>query len=757
MPAGAATAVPVVPALIAALVAGPVTGQEPAAEPYVWDSVPIVGGGFVTGLVFHPSEPGLRYARTDIGGAYRWDTGRDRWVPLLDWLPYEDRNLMGVESVAVDPSDPDRLYLALGTYTAPDVPDGAILRSSDRGRTFQRTDLPFKLGANENGRGNGERMAVDPADGRVIYLGTRHDGLWRSRDRGATWARVRSFPDVREPAVEEGPTLRGLRGGRGGVVAVVFDPSAGTVDGASATIYAAASLKGRPSLFRSTDAGRSWAPVPGQPTANRPTHAVLAGDGTLYVSYGSDPGPSAMDDGGVWRLDTDSGEWLDITPERPGGFGYAAVAVDAGDPSALLASTFGRPGGEELYRSTDGGRSWRGIFHGSGSRARLDASAAPYVTATGIHWLFDVEIDPFDPDHALFTTGYGGWETFDLTDADRSEATTWTLYTAGIEETVALDLLAPPGPVRLLTAIGDYGGFRHTRLDRRPDDMFTDPRFGNTTDIAMAARRPELLVRVGRRFGGGTGPALAFSEDGGASWEPAATAPPDGAQSGTVAVSADGAAWIWTPRGSRPYVTRDRGRSWAPVPELPEDTRVIADPVDPVRFYAMDLFGARLFVSDDAGATFRTHHLRLPFGPPPAPVDRSRGDARGGQDRLYATPGRAGELWIAAFDGLYRAPAPETPFHRIEGVEEIHGFGFGRAAPDADRPALFLVGVVRGARGIFRSDDGGSAWVRINDDAHQWALILQVTGDPDRYGRVYVGTHGRGVLYGDPRGHGEDR
>lgn len=29
-----------------------------------------------------------------------------------------------------------------------------------------------------------------------------------------------------------------------------------------------------------------------------------------------------------------------------------------------------------------------------------------------------------------------------------------------------------------------------------------------------------------------------------------------------------------------------------------------------------------------------------------------------------------------------------------------------------------------------------------------------VTGDPDRFGRVYVGTHGRGVLYGDPDGAG---
>lgn len=128
----------------------------------------------------------------------------------------------------------------------------------------------------------------------------------------------------------------------------------------------------------------------------------------------------------------------------------------------------------------------------------------------------------------------------------------------------------------------------------------------------------------------------------------------------------------------------------------------------------------------------------------------ARGDARGGQDRLYATPGRAGELWLAAFDGLYRTPSPDVPFRAIPGVAEIHAFGFGRRSPGGEHPTLFLVGVVKGERGNFRSDDVGRTWVRINDDAHEWGLILQVTGDPDRFGRVYVGTHGRGVILGNP-------
>jgi len=99
----------------------------------------------------------------------------------------------------------------------------------------------------------------------------------------------------------------------------------------------------------------------------------------------------------------------------------------------------------------------------------------------------------------------------------------------------------------------------------------------------------------------------------------------------------------------------------------------------------------------------------------------------------------------------------EWNFVRMGGAQELHAFGFGKAAPGADYPALYMIGVVDGLRGIFRSNDTGRAWVRINDDQHQWGLLLHITGDPKQYGRVYVGTHGRGTLYGDPAVRGPRR
>ena len=66
-------------------------------------------------------------------------------------------------------------------------------------------------------------------------------------------------------------------------------------------------------------------------------------------------------------------------------------------------------------------------------------------------------------------------------------------------------------------------------------------------------------------------------------------------------------------------------------------------------------------------------------------------------------------------------------------------------------PALYMIGSLRtNEQAIFRSDDAGRTWDRINDDRHQFGTQQVISGDPRVYGRVYLGTNGRGVLYGDP-------
>lgn len=80
-------------------------------QTYTWKNVKIGGGGgFVPNIVFNPSKKGLAFARTDIGGAYRLNAD-DSWTPLLDFADDTRWNYWGVDALATDPVDPNRLYL----------------------------------------------------------------------------------------------------------------------------------------------------------------------------------------------------------------------------------------------------------------------------------------------------------------------------------------------------------------------------------------------------------------------------------------------------------------------------------------------------------------------------------------------------------------------------------------------------------------------------------------------------------------------
>lgn len=735
-------------------------GIEPLKTvPYEWKNVPIVGGGFVDGIIFHPTVPHVRYCRTDMGGAYRWDASTGRWIALMDWIGLSESNLQGVESIAIDPQNADNVYIACGTYTS--STNGAILCSYDGGRTFSRVDVPFTMGGNENGRGNGERMMVDPQNGNIIYMGTRLHGLWRSMDKGQSWARVTSFPDVTESF---DPADRAAWANRGsGIISLAFDAQALPDAHGTRDIYAAVSLMNRANLFVSHDFGQSWQPVEGQPTQYRPTHMVLAGDNQLVLTYGDTPGPSQMEDGGVWKYDIRKGKWTDLSPIKlsagtKAGFGYAAVSVDVNNPKHLIVSTHSLGGkhgyhSDEMFRSTDGGKRWKPIFK---TGHAYDYTKAPYVKVAPLHWMFDIEIDPANPEHALFTTGFGGWETFNLSAVEHGEPVRWSILSEGIEETVPLELYAPAQGARLVSGIGDYGGFTHFDLNR-PDPLgsHANPHFGNTNGVTGAWLKQELIVRVGTLFGHQPGARpISYSEDGGRNWTMCASLPTAKARNGHIAVSADGSSWVWTPDRSDAFLTRDRGTTWQPCLGLPKNIRVIADKQNPQRFYAIDAVAEILYSSEDGGATFHADTLNLTVkrtrrAPSAQPAHRA--DPRGGQDRIYSTPGREKELWIAAYDGLYRSTAQEGfDFRALDKVRTLYAFGFGKAKPGSDYPALYIIGVVNGQYGFFRSDDAAASWVRINDDAHQYGLVLHICGDMQEYGRVYVGTHGRGIVTGVP-------
>jgi photosystem II stability/assembly factor-like uncharacterized protein len=751
---------------LAVVVAGSfgLTGVTATAErdnraPMVWGNVSTGGGGgYVPGIVFNTKQPNLAYARTDIGGAYRWDQRTGRWVQLLNWVSADNWNLSGVESIATDPVNPNRLVLAVGTYTNVFSPqNGAIMRSTDQGRTFKTTMLPFKNGSNMPGRSMGERLAIDPNLDSVIYFGARSgNGLWRSTDFGATWSQVTSFT-AQGTYVEKAGDI--YAGDPDGVVWEAFDPTSGSPGHASQSIYAGIANKAD-SIFHSTDGGATWAAVPGQPNGFLPHHGVWS-NGRLLISYSNGAGPFDGSSGDVWQLSTTTGAWTRISPVPSTDtandfFGYGGLSVDAQHPNTMVVAALNSWFPDTIFfRTTDGGATWKRIWDWNGYPNRtlhysMDASLAPWLdfgtkTPTPpspqvkLGWMVSaLAIDPFNSDHMLYGTGATIFGTHDLTNWDQGALVHVSVAATGVEETSVLDLISPPTGAHLLTALGDIGGFRHDDFTKSPAEMFTNPTAGSGRSLDYAGRSPSFIVRSADPAGGQS--PVGFSSDGGTTWTPAATVPA-GASGGVIAAAADGSRVLWSPSGAPVSFSTDMGTTWTASTGIPAGAFVRSDRVDPMRFYGFS--NGTVFMSTDGGASFVA----------------SAATGLSVSAKIEATPGHAGDLWLAGDPGILGGPAGlwhstngGATFSQIRDVSLASTIGFGKAAPGHDYPALYTSAAIDGVHALFRSDNAGRSWTLISDSQHQFASTNQgITGDPRIYGRVYVATNGLGIVFGDLR------
>jgi photosystem II stability/assembly factor-like uncharacterized protein len=717
-------------------------GSRSTSESYAWRNVVIIGGGYVSGIVFSREVRGLVYARTDVGGIYRLDPGSETWQPLLDWVGRDEANYFGVESLALDPTEPDRVYLAVGTYTKSWAGTGAMLRSKDRGRTWESTGMSIKMGGNEWGRSCGERLAVDPNQPSRVFFGSRQAGLLVSTDHGETW--------------EKSP---GLPAGTGndpiGITAIVFDAKSGKTGLATPVIYAAVDQDGG-SVMQSLDAGQTWATLKGQPKGMLACHIELDALGKLWATYGNGPGPNDVTDGAVYTLDPKKGTATDVSPLKPSAddkFGYAGLAVDHTQPGRLLVTTIDRwTHKDEIFFTKDGGKTWRPIA----KTARFDINGAHWSTlhrdSVGVPWwMGDIDLDPFDPNHVKISAGI--WSTMNLAEAEASKPVDFRLTNRGIEESVANVLVSPPRGAPLLSGVKDFCGLRHPKLDESPPEGAYNPPCQETTGLDFAELEPNVVVRTGTVWGFSEKPEPngLLSTDGGKTWQAFASVPPGAKAGGMVAITADGSSVVWTFKHEPVMISRDRGKTWQKVTGLREsadvpdwsvnDLQPAADRVDPKRVVIYDALKGVLYFSDDGGAAFTKGSTALPAIPNYALMVAD----------IEAVPGRSGHLWLSTGKALYRSTDGGKTATPVVSVAESYGVGIGKAAPGAEYPTIFLSGQVDGTKGVFRSTDEGRHWTRVSDDEHQYGTVNVVEGDPRVFGRVYLGPSGRGIVVGEPR------
>lgn len=485
---------------------------------YEYKNLPIPGGGYVTGFLFHPRKENRLYIRTDIGGTYCFDYAAGQWKSVTESVNMSDLSETYPIALAVDQKKPERLLIASGVNSREEgAATGTLSISEDCGKTFVRKPLPCFVHGNLNGRGTGLRLITDPAAENGLYFASQKEGLFYSPDLGDTWKRLETGGEDCMTCVWASPCGQTIIAGTAGV-------TTGTRE-----------MRGH-SLYVSYDKGKSFVPmimpenimIEGSKWSGYVAHRYEY-DGTYFyvtlvntgarsyvteMGYSCDSGDSLG--GRILRYEFDENGkiagYQDITPTCLWGekgaftavkesvypFGFGGVSSCPLMPGLLAASTICKDDGDMVFISKDYGESWEaalydlslGNMHFESAYMRPEFNGGHNL----IHWLSDIKINPFQPDEVWFNSGTGVFRSSNFTRDDRS----FCDCCKGIEETVHLNVYSPVGgPVKAIDIVGDLGGFAFTDLDTPCENSFADGegnRYITCINADFSDEKPQVLA-----------------------------------------------------------------------------------------------------------------------------------------------------------------------------------------------------------------------------------------------------------------------
>ncbi len=344
---------PALPLVVLALWMGtPLVPASSDPPPERWQPLGLSGGGGMFAPAISPADPNLMMLNCDMSAAYISEDGGHNWRMIHNAQLRSDTGCRP----AFHPTDPRVVYASSG---------GQLRVSRDGGRTFSSLgNLKESL--------QGE-IAIKQTDPRFMLAGTHNGHCWVSRDSGVTWTTC------------QGPTGR--------VLGFCFERTS-----PGGPMYAATE-KG---VWRSDDAGQSWA----QKTAGLPWPELQGfaggcstngGGTTLYCTIKSKL-ENGVFKGGVYRS-RDRGEtWdsamgrglnTDTMPADQYAYGpisqYRQILTTDANPMTVYvmntATGFHPPHFDSVYRSDDGGASWRATYF-MDPRFQKYNVAPDYVTAS---------------------------------------------------------------------------------------------------------------------------------------------------------------------------------------------------------------------------------------------------------------------------------------------------------------------------------------------------------------------------------------
>jgi PKD repeat protein len=274
------------------------------------------GAGRLNVVRFHPTNPNIIFVCSPGGGLWKSTDGGATWASNTDNLAA----VIGCTDLAIDPNNPDIMYLATGDGFGASTYTVGILKTTDGGATWNTTGLSYSNAAYRQI----SRILIDPTNTSTI-LAAASNGIYRSTDAGATWNNVQT----------------------GGFKDMEFKP------GDPNTIYASGV-----EFYRSTNNGQSWTKVTsGLPIASNvsriATAVTPANPAVVYLIIGL-PAPNYGTEG--FYRSTNSG--VSFTKQSTPALGnqqWYDLALNASTSNADEVIVGGQL---DFRRSTNAGVSW---------------------------------------------------------------------------------------------------------------------------------------------------------------------------------------------------------------------------------------------------------------------------------------------------------------------------------------------------------------------------------------------------------------
>ncbi len=746
-----------------------------------WGTLRIGGGGFVSGIV---TGKQVMYARTDVGGAYKYDYDKEEWVQLLGFINDADRGLLSVDAMAIDPTDDNTVYFLCGcAYFSNEKT--VVFKTTDGGKTFREFDISdeIKVMGNGDGRQCGESIAVDPDDPKIIYAGgdvaCGKSALIKSTDGGETWKPVESYDALGLfGKTTKWPTWTE------NIARSVTDDAYNNQNGVAAIavsggkVYVATSAKGVVNVHAANVSDDKFSALSADlPTDVFPSRINLDANGDLLISYIAGLAFNGTS-GGAYRYSPKTGK---VTQLLESTRGFGSVWADPANPDHLIAGTCGKwedqlweawtdehgaCWGDQYYRSLDGGKTWENITPGKQNgwggplvAEYLQDGGFSWIREKAIHWSGTVVTDPRNPDRMFITSGNGVFICENLWSTDAEKIPKFTFHPNGIEEVVALDFASTPDGLNL-SAIGDYDGFRHTAVDVVGEQY--QPNMGSTSAIAVCPQNTDVWVRIAEGDTNNTAAAY-YTLDRGKTWKGMTPA----AKGGKAAIAQIGSGKYRIFNTSKDSgdvsYSDDFGGTWNKCAGIPSQygskpTMLLIEPDDPNTVYAYATYfnsswhyskdaptaedaQYKFCVSTDGGKTFTSTDICM--------YDQCDSAGR------IAYLGKGELILGGGWYGLYHASvrSGKVTVEKIDGVSYCKTVGYGAPEKTGGVNTLYMYGkpLESDPEGIYRSTDAGKSWVCINTE-HLYGGTGNgnfLVGDMSQFGKVYMSTVGCGIVYGE--------